>query len=232
MKLAILTFQFAHNYGALLQAYALKEFLSFQGHMVEIANYYPDSFKNTYSINPFAKGLTLRGRVKRVLQYPVRVPQAQVFEDFKRELLCLTEESGEQSTICDKLSEYDAVIFGSDQIWNTKLTKNDTLYWGEGIKTKKIAYAASLGTSSLNAEQENACCRLLPEYSHISLRESGLEMQVGQLANKETKVVMDPVFLLDESRWKKLISPLRMQSEYMLFYFLYEDKRLLPVRVF
>ena len=26
MKLAILTFQFAHNYGALLQAYALKEF--------------------------------------------------------------------------------------------------------------------------------------------------------------------------------------------------------------
>ena len=27
MKTAILTFQFAHNYGALLQAYALKQYL-------------------------------------------------------------------------------------------------------------------------------------------------------------------------------------------------------------
>ena len=227
MKLAILTFQFAHNYGALLQAYALKEFLKSQGHTVEIANYYPDTFKDTYSINPFAKGVPLRGRVKRVLQYPLRAPQAEAFEAFKQNLLCLNEESGEQSAICDKLNKYDAVIFGSDQIWNTRLTKNDTLYWGEGICTKKIAYAASLGTSALNAEQENACCRLLPEYSHISLREFGLEMQVGKLANKEIKVVMDPVFLLDESKWVKLIRQPRMQSNYMLFYFLFEDKRLL-----
>ena len=42
MKTAILTFQFAHNYGALLQAYALKQYLKSHDLEGEIAPYYPD----------------------------------------------------------------------------------------------------------------------------------------------------------------------------------------------
>ena len=39
MKIGILTFHNAHNYGAVLQAYALKKKISQLGHNVEIVNY-------------------------------------------------------------------------------------------------------------------------------------------------------------------------------------------------
>ncbi len=39
-KIAILTFQNADNYGALLQAYALKNILMQNGNIVDILNYY------------------------------------------------------------------------------------------------------------------------------------------------------------------------------------------------
>ena len=42
-KIGILTFHFAHNYGALLQAYALKQYIA-EKNRVEIINYVPDKF--------------------------------------------------------------------------------------------------------------------------------------------------------------------------------------------
>ena len=41
MKIGILTFHWATNYGAVLQCYALQEYLRDQGHVVEIINYKP-----------------------------------------------------------------------------------------------------------------------------------------------------------------------------------------------
>ena len=39
MKIGIMTFHWATNYGAVLQAYCLQEYLREQGHDVEIINY-------------------------------------------------------------------------------------------------------------------------------------------------------------------------------------------------
>lgn len=41
MKIGIMTFHWATNYGAVLQAYCLQEYLREQGHDVEIINYKP-----------------------------------------------------------------------------------------------------------------------------------------------------------------------------------------------
>ena len=48
MKIGILTFHRAHNYGAVLQAYALQEVLKNCGHDVEIIDY-----KNPYLLNVY-----------------------------------------------------------------------------------------------------------------------------------------------------------------------------------
>lgn len=48
MKIGILTFQFALNYGALLQAYALKSVLENAGNYVEIINYCPREMLKAY----------------------------------------------------------------------------------------------------------------------------------------------------------------------------------------
>ena len=50
MKIGILTFHCAHNYGAVLQCYAMQEFLRSQGHDVEIINYRPNYLLEPYKI--------------------------------------------------------------------------------------------------------------------------------------------------------------------------------------
>ena len=50
MKIALLTFHNAYNYGAALQAYSLQKYLSEQGYEVEYINYVNDFRKNTYNL--------------------------------------------------------------------------------------------------------------------------------------------------------------------------------------
>lgn len=87
MKTAILTFQFAHNYGALLQAYALKQYLKSHDLEGEIAPYYPDWAQSEYAISPFAKGISFRRRVRLASQYWKRKGQSEVFDKFISEEL-------------------------------------------------------------------------------------------------------------------------------------------------
>ena len=49
MRIGIITFHAAFNYGSMLQAYALQTFLEKKGHQVEIINFRPEIQKKTYS---------------------------------------------------------------------------------------------------------------------------------------------------------------------------------------
>ena len=55
MKVGIITFSSAHNYGALLQAYALSKYLESIGLEVEIINYRPKSIDNVYKLYKIKK---------------------------------------------------------------------------------------------------------------------------------------------------------------------------------
>ena len=119
MKTAILTFQFAHNYGALLEAYALKQYLKSHDLEGEIAPYYPDWAQSEYAISPFAKGISFRRRVRLASQYWKRKGQSEVFDKFISEeldelfqmsdrigVLC----SGEMMAVIDrKEADYDTI---------------------------------------------------------------------------------------------------------------------------
>ena len=58
MKTGILTFHAAHNYGAVLQAYALQEYLKKLGHEVEVIDYRPEYLIRGYTVFLFPR---LRG---------------------------------------------------------------------------------------------------------------------------------------------------------------------------
>ena len=45
-KIGILTFQNAHNYGALIQAFALKNYLESNGYIVNVINYANKEIEN------------------------------------------------------------------------------------------------------------------------------------------------------------------------------------------
>ena len=122
MKITILTFQFAHNYGALLQAFALKEYLQSLGNKVTLAPYYPEWAQVEYAISPFARGVPPRRRVRLALQYFKRKGQSQVFEKFISEDLDVTDTFSLDKELITWLNQHDCVICGSDQIWNNRIT--------------------------------------------------------------------------------------------------------------
>ena len=50
MKIGIITFNGAHNYGAQIQAYALQSYLKQQGHDVKVINYRLNEIAKSYRL--------------------------------------------------------------------------------------------------------------------------------------------------------------------------------------
>ena len=62
MKIGILTFHWATNYGAVLQCYALQTYLESLGHKVNVINYKPSFFDEDASKTVYRSGSETLGK--------------------------------------------------------------------------------------------------------------------------------------------------------------------------
>ena len=85
MKIGLLTFQFALNYGALLQAYSLKKVLEDAGSTVEIINYCPQKMLEVYF--PRKEIRHPRRTFRIVKQELILQKQRKLFRDFQNRYL-------------------------------------------------------------------------------------------------------------------------------------------------
>lgn len=201
MKIGIFTFHCAANYGAVLQTYCLQEVLKGMGHEVYVIDYRPkyliEPYK-TFSYDPtsfdsfFAK---CKGLLRACLVTPIRWKRNRAFSRFIDSHLNLY-----QLDLNDESNDFDAFVFGSDQIWNPKITGGfDKVYFGDfpAAKGKKlIAYAASAGSIS-NFADENIDYFLsrLQYFDKVTVREKSLAEYINQKSSITSEVVFDPVLL-------------------------------------
>ena len=145
MKIGILTHHFVNNFGAFLQAYALREALAkeYPEDTVEIIDFI--NIKQ-YLINSAGWFRYYRGRenLKCWLQ-KVRLPRS--FARARKKYMTLSERCYSAKAV-NRLG-YDIIIFGSDEIWNYEDKRSRApIKFGYGITCKnKIAYAPSVGNS-------------------------------------------------------------------------------------
>lgn len=227
MKIGILTFQFAHNYGAMLQAYALKTYLLSNDYDVHIVPYYPEWAQKEYAISPFAKNISYRKRVRFALQYLRRRKVASKFDDFLKAALTAEDAFTTEREMVEYLNKCDYAIFGSDQIWNDAITGRSADYYGASTVCKRISYAASLGTKELSEWQYDCAERYLTKFSAISVREPGSKILLEEVIDNQITTVLDPVFLISEESWASECSPVNIDKEFILLYLLREDEKLL-----
>lgn len=116
MNCGILTFYFAHNYGAVLQAYALQTYISELGHRAYMINDYPEKLRIEYSINLFLGNISFRQYLRKCKVIPRRIRQYYLFEKFIKDNFNASP------------SELDAIVCGSNQIWNERITGETPLY--------------------------------------------------------------------------------------------------------
>lgn len=234
MKIGILTFQRAENYGALLQAYALKTYLSSLGHYVSIVDYWPAYHYNHYKLFDFEhfKAIKFRGKISysinKLCSMYVRFARKHSLTRFMTQYLDLPSSIvySRDNQVCDT---FDIVFYGSDQIWRKQNMAgcdgfNPWYFGDEHIKAKrKIAYAASMGTTSLSAEEKNWVKSYLKNFDYISVREIDLQAIVQSMGYKAT-LVCDPVFLLSKEDWLSLSSLGKRKNGYILYYNLLNSK--------
>lgn len=173
-KVAIFTFIKANNYGAMLQAYALGRFLKENG------------FSPVYiDINLKKKQNGIRGWIRDCI-INLR------FNRFRKKYFSLISEN--------EASILDTFIYGSDQIWNVDIVKDNlSLFSGgtESTSATKIAYAASFGVDSIDKNQYNGFSERLNGFSSIMVRENSAVTILRNEFDINSMQVLDPTFLIN-----------------------------------
>lgn len=223
MNIAILTFQFADNYGAMLQAYALKSYLTELGHRVEFIDYTPEKQRVFYSPNPFLeKGL--KSKIKKLLQFRSLCGIHKRFDEFRTDYLNVP--SGIPYDPARLSSQFDCVIVGSDQVWNERIVGDLSPYLFEGVSDPclKASYAASMSIIDKDAAERSGMKDALSHFKYVSVREDSVRVFLEELGIHATTVV-DPVFLLTSDKWSSFaVKPETIGSEpYAFMYLLRED---------
>ena len=237
-KIGTLTFHIAHNYGAQLQAYALPKAVETLGYPCEIIHY---CFPYIYGwghveywpelCEKYGKlGGTLRF-VKRFIKgnYSANLKKIK-FERFIYQVMPLSSR-GYRSVSEMQNMDYDAILFGSDQIWNSHITNGIAKEFFGGFpcleKTKKIAYAASCGRNSFTEEERAEYYPLLQSFDALGIREQRFCETLCQ-DGFAAQTVLDPTLLLTKAQWTDLIQKKRHginlpQKDYLLVYVFDED---------
>lgn len=201
MKVGILTFHRAVNYGAVLQAWALQTFLINKGYDACIVDYRCRAIEGNYkliSINKLLK-LSFISSIKyflsRITHFRVILNRNQKFKAFISNRLHLVN--------MQKVHELDAVITGSDQVWNPFLTGGLDDYYFLNVdifKDKiKIAYAVSSEPQYIDNDFLEKSSPYIQKIPNLSVRESNLK---DKLNIQDAIVCVDPTFLLTYDEWK------------------------------
>lgn len=215
-KIATMTFHWATNYGAVIQAYALQQYLLSIECQTEIINYVPWSVSLQQSID------WRRNKKSEMFCKEKKL------EEFRKSNLLRTEKIIRSKALSKYCDEYSAIICGSDQIWNEAFTlkgefRPTLAYFLDfaGKNTKRIAYAASFGTTRTSKAYDKCVSKEIARFSEISVRETTGRTIVSNYG-KKASVVCDPTLLLKQEEYLKLIKDTSIKTSKVFDYVLHD----------
>ena len=226
LKIGILTFLHNDNYGSTLQAYALQTVLRDMGADTLHLDYRPDRKEKLLNL------IRSRNHPKLVLEglrkKSVRAEQAgargksEAIPDFYRRRMRLSPPCRNEAELREAAGGLDLLICGSDQIWNP-VWLNRVYFLPFARKgQKKLAYAASLGVSSLpSAGKQRRIRSWLRGFDAVSVREEEGAALLERICGFRPDVLPDPVCLLTREDWEALAEPpADLPEAYLLCYFI------------
>lgn len=213
MKTAgIITFHDALNYGAVLQAFALQDYiLSVGGLNVEIIDYVPP-----YRVKFARQKFHSKNPIKKLAGTLIELPHLASFR--RRELRFRDFVNNYHRLSQHKFADfedfeygcntYDIIITGSDQVFNPKCDSNVYYLAFDRFKGKRIAYAPSMGRGKLSDAEERMIKPWLEKFEVLSCRENEGASILSRLTGIDVPVVCDPVCLISKERWHEIaVSP-------------------------
>lgn len=219
MNCSIVTFHRAHNYGAVLQAYALQKTLDSLGHNVSFFDYQHEEIAKVYRFFPALGNEKIMTYLKRLantaLDFNRKKARYKAFNQFI--------DSNFKLSDSQSLQDFDVVVLGSDQIWNPEYTNGfvDTHFGRHrNLNSRKVvSYAASLGQSKLEGAELEEFSEKMSSIDILGVREDSLkEMIVSVRPDRDVSVNLDPTLLLDKTDWDSICDDRTINEPYVLVY--------------
>jgi len=227
-KIGILTFQNTINYGADLQLYALNRILKRIGKNPVIINYKNEIIENR-EFPKLSKKMLPKKFLRTIIMKCLTSKKKKKFTEFKK-----TEFIFSRAYNCENFKqlneEFDKVIVGSDQVWNTELTGKDLNYFFHGLPSemKRYSYAASFGVGNIESlHRKNDISEALQSFDLITTREVVGEAMVKKLSGCDSTTVLDPTFLLTKEEWLEFGSSKQMADKPFLLIYFVKNKEIL-----
>lgn len=209
-RLGIITLPLNYNYGGILQAVALYQFLTRHGFDVTLLN--KKRFRPPWQLAMLSLLKVLPGQ--NLLGVRGRERQEQIHRPFIRQHIPqMTKTLRDRKSLARAAIDLnlDAVIVGSDQVWRNDYFNDIEFmnYFLDFVEndTPKIAYGASFGQSVwLNKSFTPQVARLLNRFESVSVREDdGLEICRHVFGRSDCRHVLDPTLLMDKLFYQNMV---------------------------
>lgn len=237
--ITILTFHFNHNYGAVIQAFALQEFLRTNGYAVSFPAYIPPYM---VPCSGLFRGIRSNGRIqpRLVLQKLKSIPRSVKFNRFRQKFLAIDSSANTLEKSVRRQLESEAVIVGSDQVWNLNCFAGESFdgYYfleallekgGSSSRPKRISYAACFGKREQPPAKLARAARLISGFDAVFSRNRLTRDIVEHSARVQVPLVVDPT-LLPDVNWP-ISNRANPRGKYILVYSIAEYQASMAVKI-
>lgn len=231
MKVGIVTFQRADNYGAMLQCYALWTYLKEKEPDIEVIDYRNPRIEKWYRVLPYFEKNILRWGKRiwlRIPDYTWMQKRRKGFSAFRKKIAFSKKYSYSELMNCG--IKYDLIISGSDQLFNPDTTMGfDDVYFlmmpGNFIRS---TYAVSLGDIGKKEFQSEDFLHRIEKIKYLSVREDDAFKYLNSVGMK-ARCDVDPTFLLSSEEWEKLGDEIdvRLPGKYIVLYYVQRNDNLI-----
>lgn len=212
MNLGIVTYYDVTNYGAVLLAYAMQKYFENIGMKAEFLRYQRIKAEPTQ--------LSILDRLRLMLPNARKAAAAEknkrsAFADFRSQYLYVGQEY-------HYAKDLDALVIGSDQIFDCSHEFNDYQYGINAPCEKIVAYAPSFGevglTSLCDLPRMQEIQKALSTFYALSARDTNTRDIITELTKKEPTLVLDPVLLYGFKDEMKKWTERLVKEEYLVVY--------------
>ena len=222
------------NYGQVLQAYAIQEYLKKRGHNVLLLRQKEGNIKRIFNIlilyiKRLLCILTTSSKIRKSYesQYKyIRNKQKAAeeekkhprkFEDFRKNHFTIIDNS--KASL--RNNQITALCAGSDQIWAGHNPFHFLDFGGNNLK--RFSLASSTGNRKISVKSKIKIKKWLSRFEFISVREdSGLRL-CQELGYNNTVKILDPTFLLQAEDYDKITYKQNNKENYIFVYLLNSD---------
>lgn len=201
--IGLLTYHQCHNYGAVLQAYALQNYLKNNGYDSEYINI---TNKTIEWHGKKAGHIAYRDPELYTDKYNERFRDKlrkrwEIFETFIHEELDHSELATDEAEVNRLVVKYERLIVGGDQLWNPNIPVSLDVYaLPFNIKSPKYSYGTSIGDGRNISLRKRMFLR---QFERIGIREFAWAPYIEKYTGIKAVQNLDPVFLLEKEYWQK-----------------------------